>query len=519
MNIAIRVDASVQIGIGHYMRCMTLADVLRQKGSQIYFISCQMPEKYRDAIIEKGYEFVLLNYRSSKSKNTDGNYHTHPHTIDQLADAQDSIEKLPDYNWDWLIVDHYGLDTIWHTKLRKITKNILVIDDLADKMFDCDFLLDQTFGRTVKAYKDLVPKQCQMLLGTRYALLRPEFLKLRFHALQQRVQLKGIDNILISMGGTDPDNATKIMLEALTKINWKKLPNIEVILGSNAPYLNEIIQQANNHLLNVTVSIDVEDMAEHVMKADIAIGAGGSSSWERCCLGLPSLVTVTADNQTLVALNLEKMGAIKLVGNVNSLKLEDVVAKIKQFISQRDNLSKMSNNAFNIIDGLGAKRVVMEMTPLFSKDSKPIRLRSLNIEDTDLIYEWQTDPNTRLYSHNTSLPNYDEHVNWIKNRVEDNLSITDVILHSGEPAGVIRLDPIEDKSIKHAVYLISIYISPGKYRLGLAGNVLSMVNKLMEHAELRAEVNEGNLASHSLFSGSGYIQQDDHGLYIRKSVA
>jgi len=518
VNIAFRLDASVKIGSGHFVRCLTLATELKQHGVYIRFVSRHMPKHLCEMLDENGHEYRLLSTREIETISSNVTYASLL-GVSQQTDAQDTIDVLSDILWDWIVVDHYALNAQWHQMLRDYTKYIFVIDDLADRPLDCDLLLDQSYGRREKAYTDLVTKQCRMLLGSRFALLRSEFVKLRFNAIERRTHFQGILNILVAMGGTDPENATKIALKALAEINWQVLPHIDVVLGSNAPFVNEIQQLANYHLLEVTVSTDVDDMAERMVKADIAIGAGGCSSWERCCLGLPTLVTVTAENQKLVARNLEESGAVKLIGIVQPLQKREIKIELERLIKLNDCLSSMSKKAFKITDGLGTKRIVMELAPPYSKEGKPIRLRPINIEDTDLIYKWQSDPRTRQYSHNTSSPSYNKHVKWIKNRVEDNLSITDIIMYCDEPAGVVRLDPIDDINIKHAAYMISIYVSPEKYRLGLAKNVLYMVDQIMEHAELRAEVNEGNIASHALFTCAGFIQQDDPGLFVRNSLA
>ena len=179
MNIAFRVDASGQIGTGHFMRCLTLAENLHFKGVVIRFVSRHLPEYLREMLFEKGYELILLNGAFSDSIKDDLP-HSHWLECSQQRDAQDSAQALSDRTWDWLIVDHYALDTRWESVMRQGVKKILVIDDIADRQHDCELLLDQNFYTDMHArYTGKVPAQCKLLIGPRYALLREEFRLLR----------------------------------------------------------------------------------------------------------------------------------------------------------------------------------------------------------------------------------------------------------------------------------------------------------------------------------------------------
>ena len=179
MNIAFRVDASTQIGTGHFMRCLTLADALKQHGAKIRFASRHMPEYLRDMLVVKGHEFMLLDSSPSDAI-SDGLSHANWLGTSQHADAQDTVQALSGQTWDWLIVDHYALDARWESALRQTAKNIFVIDDIADRQHDCDVLLDQNLYADMDSrYTGKVPAHCQLLLGPRYALLRDEFRQLR----------------------------------------------------------------------------------------------------------------------------------------------------------------------------------------------------------------------------------------------------------------------------------------------------------------------------------------------------
>ena len=260
----------------------------------------------------------------------------------QGQDAKETIKVMPKMT-DLLVVDSYALGQFWHQKLRPHTKKILVIDDLADRQFDCDILLNQNLGVEEKVYEGRVPKDCKLLLGCNYALLRPEFSETRAEALEKRHHTTEIENILVSLGGSDIDNVTYDILQQLDN----KF-NIVVVLGKTSPHNKMIKAYAKNK--NIEVIIDANNMSELMLNADIAIGAGGSTSWERCCLGLPTLLCVLADNQKGAAERLEELGAVIIIKNLKT--------DLQLIIENSDYLNIMSNNAKSICDGLGCKRVV-----------------------------------------------------------------------------------------------------------------------------------------------------------------
>ena len=224
-------------------------------------------------------------------------------------ELKQTIKAIPK-NTDLLIVDSYALDEIWHKQLRPYTKKIMVIDDLADRQFDCDVLLNQNLGTQIEDYKDKVPNDCELLLSCDYALLRPEFSNLREKALIKRKNTKEIKNILISMGGSDITNKTYDILQEVSDDL-----NIVIILGGLSPH-NKMIKNYAKSKNNVKVLVDADNISGLMFDADLAIGAGGSTSWERCCLGLPTLLYVLAENQRKIAENLEQLDAVKIVDNL-----------------------------------------------------------------------------------------------------------------------------------------------------------------------------------------------------------
>lgn len=356
MKVAIRVDASSQIGTGHFMRSLTLADALKQRDTQIRFVSRHLPEHLRSMLVEKGHEFVMLDSAKSNMP-LDELAHAQWLGVSQVQDAADSIQALSDGAWDWLIVDHYALDKRWESALRETTKKIMVIDDLADRQHDCDMLLDQNFYvDTDTRYIGKVPAHCQLLLGPRYALLREEF-----RLLHEQVEPRSgpVKCILVFFGGIDADNYTGRAIEALSDLNMPGV-KVDVVIGAQHPCSEQILALSKQQ--GFICHIQTNRMAELMASADLAIGAGGSASWERCCLGLPALLVALAENQINIAKGLDLFGACIYVGTLETASAEVMQSTISRMVSTPNQINLLAKKAYSLVDGLGIDRVCEEMS-------------------------------------------------------------------------------------------------------------------------------------------------------------
>ena len=353
MNIVFRSDASLDIGKGHIMRCLSLAKGLRSAGSNVEFICRQHEGSLIEYIESNGFRVHKLPLLQAKNTQADSNIaYGHWLGVSQLEDAHDCINILRERNTNLLIIDHYAIDKEWHRKLVKFCDKIMVIDDLMDKSYQCDIVLNQTFNIDDSVYESLTPKDCQMLLGSEYALLRPEFSKWRKYSIKRRSNLD-IGQIFINMGGIDIDNNTKGILKELEKCKFRNNLKAVVVLGKDSPHINSVVTIARSLSYNVEVKIGVNNMAEIMADSDLAIGASGSTTWERCCLGLPTIQIVTADNQRTIAKLLAKKGAIRFCESVT------------QVVNFVDNFSDWAPNASltaqQVVDGLGVERVVSKV--------------------------------------------------------------------------------------------------------------------------------------------------------------
>ena len=358
MKIAFRTDASLHIGSGHVMRCLTLADALRQIGAECHFLCRQHPGHLIELVRGKGYTVHVLPY-SEPEDSMDRSVVAHASWLGgtQKQDAQVCQPILQALKPDWLIVDHYALDIRWEESLRSFCRWLMVIDDMADRSHQCDLLLDQNLGRKPTDYAGLVPKESTLLVGPQYALLRPEFAALREYSLERRKQPK-LQNLLITMGGVDQPNATGKVLEALRQSGLSNDIRIDVVMGAKAPWLEEVKGVAKSMPWPTEVLVNVTDMAQRMADCDLAIGAAGGTSWERCCLGVPTIIVILADNQWSGGQALQDAHAACLLGDVSAIPQLPVT--LKRF-GQQVELKHLSYMSARMTDGLGVARVLSSL--------------------------------------------------------------------------------------------------------------------------------------------------------------
>lgn len=358
MTVLFRTDASHEIGSGHVMRCLTLARALRDHGAECHFVCREHPGNLIELVRRHGFRTTALPLVADPLDSKPGNRGTIDYRAwlgtDWPTDARQTMGALEAPTVDCLVVDHYALDSAWEQTLRPMCRFTMAIDDLANRNHATDVLLDQNLGKTRVDYETLAPKSCKLMIGPQYALLRPEFLDFREVSLSRRKQ-RGRSNLLITMGGMDQNNTTGSVLKALNQWRPSLDFKVTVVLGGASPWRDEVTNQAEKMSFDTKVLVDVKNMAELMCQSDVAIGAAGSTSWERCCLGLPTLQIVLADNQRAIAHALSKAGAAK------SLKLSEIetslVMQLYQMTEDPIHLLSMSNAGAETVDGQGTSRV------------------------------------------------------------------------------------------------------------------------------------------------------------------
>jgi UDP-2,4-diacetamido-2,4,6-trideoxy-beta-L-altropyranose hydrolase len=352
LRVAVRADASSTLGSGHVMRCLTLAEALRDQGATVQFICRALPGHMGARIRAQGFGLALLL--------------DHP-AWDVGHDARQTRAALGTQGCDWLLVDHYGLAADWEAALRPACRWLMVIDDLADRPHQADLLLDQNLGRLPGDYDGRLPAHAWRLVGVEYALLRPQFAAARSASLARRAAGR-LQTLLISMGGADPGQVSLRVLQALA---GGKLPaglQITVVLGALADSRPAVEALLPRLPWPATLRVDVADMAGLLQACDLAIGAAGSSAWERCCLGLPSVQLVLADNQAAAAAALAACGAARtlLLQGAWDMQLRGWIAEAA---AHPGLLQAMSARAAAVTDGGGTARVLQAMRSVENRAS------------------------------------------------------------------------------------------------------------------------------------------------------
>jgi UDP-2,4-diacetamido-2,4,6-trideoxy-beta-L-altropyranose hydrolase len=355
MKFAFRTDASLKIGTGHVMRCLTLADALLERGAQSTFICRPHAGHLLDLIQQRGHAVKALAQTDDAYTSPADPSHAKWLGTDWASDAAQTQQALGEQVVDGLVVDHYALDRRWEQALRPHTRRIMVIDDLADRPHDCDLLLDQNLGHQAKDYCSLISRQTQTLIGPSYALLRPEFGQWRERSLQRR-QPPRLTKLLITMGGVDQSNTTGQVLEALCKCDLPADLRITVVMGPTAPWLSKVQEQAASMPRTTQVLVGVNNMAQLMAESDLCIGAAGGSAWERCALGLPSIVLIIAANQYCGAMALESHDAAWVADDKRHLVT--LLTVLFSTEKQKDALQKMSHAAASLASGKGAAQLV-----------------------------------------------------------------------------------------------------------------------------------------------------------------
>lgn len=328
----LRADASSTLGGGHIFRCLTLADALADSGWRCTFVCKPGTREAVPALGRSRHDIIDLHG----------------------PDESGFLQALRPSGADLLVVDHYGLDAKLEAACRPWVRRILVIDDGPGRAHDCDILLDQNLGANPSAYHGHVPGRCHLLLGPDFALLRPQFSRARDGALTRHLTKRPVQRLLISLGAADPAKLASRVVAATAGLPLE----IDVVLGSASAQEQAIRELASRLGLSVRVHVDVTDMAALMSTADLAVGAGGSTSWERCCLGLPSLIAVLAENQRDIAASLDRAGAALDLGTAETLTNEKLTAALQMLYHDKGRRSAMAERAAAICDGDGTRRVM-----------------------------------------------------------------------------------------------------------------------------------------------------------------
>ncbi|MET4720007.1 UDP-2,4-diacetamido-2,4,6-trideoxy-beta-L-altropyranose hydrolase [Bradyrhizobium japonicum] len=481
MLIVFRADADPATGGGHVMRCLTLATEMQQRGADVLFVCAPGTADTVPALTHCGIRWLEADQHDW---NTD------------LADGGLAGTRI-----DLIVIDSYRLGEAFERSLRRHGCPILVIDDAPVRPHDCDLLVDTTLGRNADDYAGLIPQHCRVIAGSPYALLRSAFGELRAVSLARRRATFEPASIYVSLGLTDVGGQTADIARYLA--NAGTYSRIIVVIGPTASSLDEVVALGEEST-RVQVHVDPPEIAELMANADIAIGTPGTSSWERCCLGLPSIQLVVADNQRENARALEQAGAARIVPP--GCDVPDTIARIlAELARQPDELARMSRQAAKVCDGAGAQRVGEAIDALVQQErTGQLTLRRATADDARRLWFWRNDPGARAMSGDSRAVPWDAHSKWFNNRIADANTLIFIIQAEGRPCGNVRFH-IE------LTGTAGVSIAMARNVRGRGYGATALVLACQEAfgrgfcERIEARVKRENLASQKIFLKAGFV--------------
>ena len=355
MQVAIRADASSQIGGGHIARCMTLAEELRDRGATVRFLCLELPGNMISVLRDSGYQVDVLSYSTAPPGIGTATCGTIDAGQVQLVDASQAIKALRDFQCDWLIEDHYQMDATWENAVRPYTRSLLVIDDLANRKHDCDVLVDPTYGGSADRYSGLLNRGAICLCGSQYALLRRQFLT---HRPSGPKTFKGARDLKVHIffGSSDlPDNThrfSEILLQ-----NFESL-RVSAVVGKEYGFSGRLAElQKRFGAARFAWEMDVADMAASMVECDIAVGAPGGATWERAALGLPAAYLAVSESQCGILEHLSACGLCIYLGRADQLADSGFIEAMHDFLGDSPRLEQFRRQGMLAVDACGTPRV------------------------------------------------------------------------------------------------------------------------------------------------------------------
>ncbi len=478
------------------MRCRTLAAALKKHGANIQFITRAHPGHLGDMLARDGFAVTLLPqpaYIENK-----GNDYAAWLGVSQQEDADQTIVALENQQCDWLIVDHYGLDRVWEAQLQSHTRKLMVIDDLANRPHKCDVLLDQNYAVAgQERYQTWVPAHCQLLLGPRYALLRPEYAQYRATMAPRTGDIK---RVLVYMGGADNANITGKVLAALSAVQLAHL-EVDVVIGPNFIHKAGVTEQAGARP-NTHIHGPRPHLADLMATADLTVGAGGATTWERLCMGLPSLVLSIAENQIPACEALVSSGLIRYLGGAHDLDVAAIESALIEALAVTGQLRALATSNQTLVDGRGVNRVAEALNPT---PAAHLTLRPANANDALTYFAWVNDPVVRSSAINSTPIDMATHLEWFDRRLSD-VNTHLYVLEAGDlPVGQVRFERHGDEATVD--YSLDVLVR-GR---GWASQLLKLGIEALNSSRpiiLSATVKPENIVSAATFIRLGFVEQE-----------
>ena len=492
-EVVFRVDAASFLGTGHVMRCLALAELLNKRGINTKFICCRWP----------GNLIALLGARRQNVSAFDaigGVSEILPFDPDcyrahECEDAAQTSKLIGFDKPDWLIVDHYGLGQRWERQMSSHAARIAVVDDLMDRRHLCDLLIDQNLrGFKTRAYASLVPSKTRVLLGPRYSLLDPNYATIRSRMTGS--SKKHVEKIVIFFGGVDPFAHTAMALDVLQDPEFSGI-EAAVVIGSQNKHAQAIADAARQRR-KTSVFTGLPHLAELLSTADLAIGAGGVSMWERMCLGVPSIVFSIAHNQRESCEQAAVIGSVKYISGCDSRARNELKKALRQCVSDSEMLTRMADRCSSLVDGLGVDRVAEH---LFQTETTLLSLRRAERGDLEFYFDLVNDPLVRYNSIKTDPISRDEHRKWFQEKLRDKNAHLFVLTAGRLPVGQVRLD--EKDGSANLDYAVDPDFRGRGWGTVLLGQAVHYAWR-QGIKSITADVKEANIPSCKVLSKSGF---------------
>ncbi len=481
MRIAIRVDASEKLGTGHFMRCLTLADALSARGATVTFLSAHMPDLLQGVAIKAGHGVLTWPDTAWTIPEASSEWSI----AGQDADADATLAH--DDGGGWIVCDHYGLGRSWEQRIRGAGRRVLAIDDLG-RAHDCDILLDQNFYADPSAR---YPGDAadNVLVGPKFALLKPAFAQARAECSLR----KDLRRLHLCMGGADPKNTTAIMLDAIELAGLRALPT-DIVIGALHPASGAIAARCKSNPA-WTLHVQTERMADLLAAADLAIGAGGTATWERCVLGVPTLAVEIETNQTTLLAEISRAGIVYGVqGKFDAARIAKHLAALVDNPALR---AQISANAFAVTDGAGATRVANLMS------GEAVRIREALLANSANLHAWRNAPSVRAVSRTTAPIELEAHERWLRQTLDAPDRWLLIGSRAGHDVGVVRFDLVAPTQVEVSIYTTAD-AAPGDGTPLLLAAEAWLRGHVHAAETIRAVVMAGNARSGGLFARAGY---------------
>ncbi len=500
MRIAIRVDASVELGMGHLKRCLALADALRSVGADALFVTRDSELNVSQVIQRHGNYAVryLPAPKELSSGEVQASTRLARNVVSWQQDACETVEQLRSIDCAWLLVDSYALDARWHGHVRQeLGVRIAAIDDLADRSLAVDLLIDHNLATDhTEKYRGRLEYRSRMLCGPRFALLGKGFANAARYRFRDQVKSIGV-----FMGGTDSAGLTSVVIDACRRVARFE-GHLEIGTTSGNPALPGLKARCGAEQ-NMSLCVDQPDLATFFSRHDLQVGAGGGAAWERCCVGVPSITLVTAENQLAVVPMLGNTGASAVLPDGCAPDAEAIGVLVRTMLNDSGARLAMHEQSLRFVDGRGAQRVALSLA------ASELQVRAAAMHDVELVYQWRNHVETRSISRDRSPIPWSVHQAWFCNVLADSRRRMLIGVVGDTPVGVLRFD----SRVGRDEVEVSIFLDPGLHGLGLGAALMRVGHADWEHTVGRdssfvATVLDGNLVSKRLFESAGYEFQN-----------